>query len=305
MKSQAMITLIFTGMLILSTSNILADTFRMKSGEDIHAYVVKEKDNYFKASFSEYLTPPFIFISKDEISQRIPEGQETFDPEPKEDALVPIIPQRNVGPSELTIGKALLEIVDIDQELDLFLEQFIVLLEEAQKTRDHEKTLTLLLEVMHYIEEAKNKVAGIKPIALTEDLVATMLGYYEHLLAYHSILMKRILADDPEIYDEELNKAHITLQLWDETFDQQLTDLIAQHDLIPESDYVSSPQEPAGQENFSNREMREEYYFLINQVKDLVEVNEALQKQTRELLERNEDLHKLLQNNDLGNDKSE
>jgi hypothetical protein len=156
--------------------------------------------------------------------------------------------------------------------------------------------MNIILEIIRYIEETKNKVQALPVSAQTQVLKETTLSYYEQFVIYHSALLRKMTNPDSIQANEAASKAITGLESWEDEFNRQIERLSAEYPVMNEYRVEDKVAVVPATDIFKSdiQESLNEYNVLVDQVKELIEINEALKKESEDLILKNNELFETL-----------
>lgn len=305
--------LVLIVMFVSGSSIASAEMFVLKSGVEFEAFVVDDRGDYLRVSFAQNGRPPIHRIYKEDIvgypapSQKqhhkkpamresTPKTEETSKPiESKhQPAKVKAEATQEAAFVVRSTQEFLYAVDKIDEELNLALNRYLEYFKKAQMQEDVPKAINVLLDIIRQIEEAKVQVNGLLGTPVTQELKKITLEYYESIIAYQSALLQKAVGKNVGLTMDKIDATERKVDRHGQKFERYLSTLKKEYLSSETLQYVQQTAEEERKWEKDRAEIRDEYYFLISQVKELIEVNEALQKEAKRLIERNMILEKEL-----------
>ena len=209
-------------------------------------------------------------------------------------------PKLNLKDVNSFVSKVLI----IDEDFQQFFYNFEAAAQSMDK-QDSERLIQAHLDVIRYIEKAQEKIKLLESTQETDSLKISMLNYYEQFIKFHTLSLSQIVTPDENVDMKSLIQE---FSQYENDFYSQLEAFLKKNseiNVIPPQEFVKP--ETLVQNNLSDvtitdqelARIKEEYQFYLSQMKELVQVNEALKIQTQHLMKRNhvlqEQLHEIVE----------
>ena len=203
-------------------------------------------------------------------------------------------PVQKKDAAQREVTQFILQVNRIDEELNLALNRYADYLKQAQLQGNSKRSINLILDIIRQIEEAKYRVELLNQGGDTAELKQAMLAYYEEIIAYQGALLQKAVGKDSAEAIDTVQQAETSVARSGNRFEAELSALTARFGNQAGAGLDAETAKELKKWEQDRTELRDEYYFLISQVKELVEVNEALQQESERLIERNRMLEKEL-----------
>lgn len=251
-----------------------AETVILKSGRSVQAEIVSDYDRYIVVKESGGLEVVFPksrihkILDGDHISQ--PSFAQPASYHRTSKTPIPLSLERDDFKSLLTVKK----------ELDVYLETYTEVLDQAYDSAERTVIMNVLMEGAHYIEYAQNQIKALNVVEAVRPLKEIMESYLEQMLLMQSLVLRTFTSDDQSL-QEDIQAADRDIAESENRLLREIERLSKEFPVV-----VLGPgmREIEFALNTQLEHQRDQYFGLIDAVKDQLDVTADLESRTHGLL---------------------
>jgi len=273
------------GFLVCYGASACAETLRLESGRTLSGEIVETHEGYYVLKAADGLE---IVVSRrrilridgetDTLSEERPQVQtEQFSAVPSFEVPAVRMSQEKEAFDRLVITR---------EEVDIYLETYTRVLDQAYATRNQPMIRDVLLEGMRYFRYVRDEIDGFPQIDSLESLRKRMRAYLGEMIRMQGLVFRVVASENQDLQDEvdaaDRDLADAVLRLDEEIrrISKEMVSPACGTDILDEGDAVIG----------RLQEQQDQYLQLIKETQQQLQETESLGGRTRDLLTTQEEV---------------